>query len=1055
LNLTNFMNKYLPPREFKFLALVFLLAFSPISLLAQTTYTWVGGVSTDFYNVNNWDNTSIDFANLNNSTLIVGVGMTNNPINVGFSGNDVIAKRAGYFNTNTGANLIITGTFFPNNNTFLNGTITLNGAANFSNRNYAYLGKGTMGVLNINSGSAGSKYSYYIGRDALGHGTINVNGGGLYVGTYLEVGTGTGNPTGVLNISGGTVDVVTAVNIGTNGSIYISGIGQLVVTGNKTTNLQAYINAGKITCPVGKTIVPVFDGLRTTVSIPQDPNSLLREYPGYVILNNGLLEAKIEKGTGNILSMKVGGKETISQTGSKTKAYYDFTSSKGFETMYGATFSVKEETTDYIDISFKRPYVPSSNLTPCDADIHYVLKKNDTGLYTYSILEHKTTYPDFDLGSWRQVMWIANDGNVNLAEKIYVTDQKKWEMPSIIDYASSTPTGIQEIIKINTGARAGKYDGKYEYSEPLIELPAYGHASDINQIGSWAVFGSHEYFNSGPSHHDLNAAAGIIHICMNGVHYNSKGFVINAGEAWSKIYGPYLLYTSTKATGDLNWADAKARAAVDKAEWPFSWLTNTPQYPLANQRGNIIGNFVIDDPYLPTITGKNAWIGVTKLSNDSEGQWQFEEENYQYWVKTDASGNFDIKNVRPGTYTLFAYSDGVTGEFSLANVTVTANSTNNLGTLIWTIVRSNGNLIWEIGTPNRTASEYKFGDFDYAQGYVQDKFAATFTNPIEYKVTDKNWATALPYVHSSYFKTDGTRESWKWRLNFNLPVGIPTTGNAKLTIAYASADHAQQWIYVNNESATPIMFYPPISDGNAFLRQSNHAKYTTKVVDIPMSKLKSGANTITMLMPSTSSSGNHLMYDYISLEGDPSLTLPVALVSFNAKADGSQAKLNWITSSEKNNERFDVLRSIDGKNFKLLGSVKGKGNSNGQNQYSFNDDTPLNGVNYYQLIQYDFNGQPHEHGIKAVNFSLNQQSGVSIYPNPASDYITVSLLNTEGQNVKISIASLLGKVILEEKFRKNDTSTYTIQITNKLEPGTYIVNINAGSPQISTKLIIK
>lgn len=173
------MNKYLPPREFKFLALVFLLAFSPISLLAQTTYTWVGGVSTDFYNVNNWDNTSIDFANLNNSTLIVGVGMTNNPINVGFSGNDVIAKRAGYFNTNTGANLIITGTFFPNNNTFLNGTITLNGAANFSNRNYAYLGKGTMGVLNINSGSAGSKYSYYIGRDALGHGTINVNGGGL------------------------------------------------------------------------------------------------------------------------------------------------------------------------------------------------------------------------------------------------------------------------------------------------------------------------------------------------------------------------------------------------------------------------------------------------------------------------------------------------------------------------------------------------------------------------------------------------------------------------------------------------------------------------------------------------------------------------------------------------------------------------------------------------------------------------------------------------------------------------------------------------------------
>jgi hypothetical protein len=863
------MNKPLLRTKQSF-CIVIILFFSIINASFAQTYNWVGGVSTDFYDVNNWDNNTINFATLSSSNLIIGAGTPNNPINIGHSGADVIAKRPATLTTNVGANIIVTGTFFPNGVSNLNGTITLNGAANFNNRNFVYLGKGAAGTLTINAGSTASKNAFYIGNASSGNGLVNVNGGTLYAGTYLEVATGIGNPIGNLNITGGTVDVTTGVNIGTNGHVFISGLGQLIVSGDKRTVLQTYISNGQITCPVGKTLDVVY-GTRTTVNIHQDPNSMLKEYPSYITLDNGTVLAKIDKNTSNILSLKVNGVETISQSGSHTTAYHDFTSSKGFETIFGATFSVKEETADYIDVSFKRPYSPGNNVTPCDADIHYVLKKkdknneNEKGLYVYSILNHKASYPAFDLGSWRQVFWLAHDATDYLTEKIYVNDIKKWQMPKYNDTFETTP--IPEIIKYTSGVRNGKYDGKYEYSEPLIDIPAYGFGSDINNIGSWAVFGSHEFFNSGPTHHDLNAAAGIIHVCMNGVHYNSKGFVINAGEEWSKIYGPYLLYTSTKATGDLNWEDAKNRAAQDKADWPYTWLTNTPEYPLANQRGNITGTFSIKDTSKPLVTGKNAWIGVTKLSDDAAGQWQFEEENYQYWVKTDASGNFDIKNVRPGTYTLFAYSEGVTGEFSMTNVTVTTGGTNNLGSVEWAIARPNGNLVWEIGVPNRTSSEYKFGDFDYCEGFVQKKFDSTFPNPIVYNVADKNWNTALPYVHSKYYNADGTiNGNWIWKINFELPAGIPTTGNAKLTIAYASADHAQQWIYINTESGTPVSFYPTIGDGNAFLRQSNHAKYTTSAIDIPMSKLHSGTNFIQLVMPSNSGDVSHLMYDYISFE---------------------------------------------------------------------------------------------------------------------------------------------------------------------------------------------
>jgi hypothetical protein len=155
------MKKTLPKTKLS-ICLLSLLFFSIVSSSFAQTYNWVGGVSTDFYNVNNWDNTAINFTTLNYANLTIGAGSPYNPINVGHSGNDVIAKRPGIFTTNVGANIIITGTFYPNNGTNLNGTVSINGSAYFNNRNYTYLGKAAAGVLNVNSGIINSNYTYLI-----------------------------------------------------------------------------------------------------------------------------------------------------------------------------------------------------------------------------------------------------------------------------------------------------------------------------------------------------------------------------------------------------------------------------------------------------------------------------------------------------------------------------------------------------------------------------------------------------------------------------------------------------------------------------------------------------------------------------------------------------------------------------------------------------------------------------------------------------------------------------------------------------------------------------
>ena len=94
----------------------------------------------------------------------------------------------------------------------------------------------------------------------------------------------------------------------------------------------------------------------------------------------------------------------------------------------------------------------------------------------------------------------------------------------------------------------------------------------------------------------------------------------------------------------------------------------------------------------------------------------------------------------------------------------------------------------------------------------------------------------------------------------------------------------------------------------------------------------------------------------ITSGGESTTALPVELISFNGVAENNEVRLTWETASELNNDFFDVERSQNGLNFEKIGTVKGNGNSNILNQYTFLDKDPYVGFNYYRLKQVDYDG---------------------------------------------------------------------------------------------------
>ena len=174
-------------------------------------------------------------------------------------------------------------------------------------------------------------------------------------------------------------------------------------------------------------------------------------------------------------------------------------------------------------------------------------------------------------------------------------------------------------------------------------------------------------------------------------------------------------------------------------------------------------------------------------------------------------------------------------------------------------------------------------------------------------------------------------------------------------------------------------------------------------------------------------------------------TLPVSFSSFKGDKESNRNILKWITASETNNDHFEVERSIDGTTFGKIGTVKGNGTVDGSSNYSFVDNLIEQNDYYYRLKQVDNNGSIKLSDVVLLKGSVHK-FGVSIYPNPATDKLTIIFPSTiKKRNIKL--ISTTGQVLLE-------TTDSTIDV-RKYAKGIYIVNIETEAGIINEKVVIK
>ncbi|NLN74091.1 MAG: T9SS type A sorting domain-containing protein, partial [Bacteroidales bacterium] len=178
--------------------------------------------------------------------------------------------------------------------------------------------------------------------------------------------------------------------------------------------------------------------------------------------------------------------------------------------------------------------------------------------------------------------------------------------------------------------------------------------------------------------------------------------------------------------------------------------------------------------------------------------------------------------------------------------------------------------------------------------------------------------------------------------------------------------------------------------------------------------------------------------------------LPIELLDFFAQCSQNGAKIQWITSSEINNNYFLLQKSTDLKNWQDVVKIDGKGNSNQIIEYS-HFDPKWKEDELYRLTQIDFDGQSESFGPITIKCNEHHfDNEIAVYPNPFNDDFTIDFKNSDEEDFIIEIADVNGKIW--HKQIVNSSKLVKIN-TEKLPKGVYILKITNNFNLINRKLI--
>jgi hypothetical protein len=188
-------------------------------------------------------------------------------------------------------------------------------------------------------------------------------------------------------------------------------------------------------------------------------------------------------------------------------------------------------------------------------------------------------------------------------------------------------------------------------------------------------------------------------------------------------------------------------------------------------------------------------------------------------------------------------------------------------------------------------------------------------------------------------------------------------------------------------------------------------------------------------------------------------SLPVELVAFDARRDGSDVLLTWRTATETNNAGFGIEhRGPDaGDSWADVGFVEGRGTQTVPSEYAYRITAVDPGHHQFRLRQVDFDGRTSYSETIEVDITLDRQFLVEApYPNPFRGTARVRLAVSSDQDVRATLHDILGRQVREVfdgRVPANRMTAIRLDASG-LSSGTYMLRVHGRTFSASERVVV-
>ncbi len=180
------------------------------------------------------------------------------------------------------------------------------------------------------------------------------------------------------------------------------------------------------------------------------------------------------------------------------------------------------------------------------------------------------------------------------------------------------------------------------------------------------------------------------------------------------------------------------------------------------------------------------------------------------------------------------------------------------------------------------------------------------------------------------------------------------------------------------------------------------------------------------------------------------MVLPIELAGFSAEKLGTtQALLKWQLESETDVLRYEIERSRTGAG---AGERIGEVAATGATHYSFIDNAPLAGANYYRLRAVDIDGSAQYSDWRVLDFGADGDApAVQLLPNPTNGNTVISL--SEATAVEVRLFNHLGQLVDTQQFPAQQ-NRHALDVS-RLPSGIYTLQIQSAGAWVQTLKLVR